>query len=94
MNDVMTPATLCLHCGYLLNKTANPFSDALPAEGDFTMCVGCGNFLVFGKDLKLRLPSSLEASEIEASPNARELKKAWKRNELERRTRDEKKGLQ
>lgn len=38
-----------------------------PEEGDYTICVHCAGWSVFGKDLKLRKPTSEELSKAKSN---------------------------
>jgi len=47
----------CPNCSRELDGATDPFGDAVPKEGDATVCIYCKTILVFGKDLKLEMPN-------------------------------------
>ena len=44
----------CTACGKTLDSAACVGEDAMPTEGDITLCIGCGHLMAFDQDLKLR----------------------------------------
>lgn len=49
------PACSCPHCGKELNAATNVDGEGgSPSEGDISLCIGCGGFLTFNKDLTVR----------------------------------------
>jgi hypothetical protein len=60
----------CPFCRHPLDRvTAGPDNpDAVPQEGDITVCIQCGGLLVFKDDLKVRPPTAEEQAEIMADP--------------------------
>ena len=55
-----TPGCVCVHCG---KEHTNTTGDGLPAPGDFTLCIGCGNLNVFDDHMRFRRASIREARE-------------------------------
>jgi hypothetical protein len=44
----------CPTCGKMLDGATDIIGDATPSAGDFTVCVGCRDILVFTDELGLR----------------------------------------
>jgi hypothetical protein len=58
----MTPVHACPKCGYKSDCVSMAYYPGarMPVEGDITMCLNCGQFAYFKKDLQLRLPTEEE----------------------------------
>lgn len=59
---------------------ATPTRDMLgpaPEPGDFSLCIYCGNWLVFTDTLDLRLPTDGEALAIGTDPHMIGMYQAW-----------------
>ena len=54
----------CPTCGGVLNAATGAGHDAIPVEGDITICSYCGEILNFGERLKLYKISSEKLKEI------------------------------
>lgn len=68
----------CPSCGKELDRATSPFDEALvPRAGDFSLCIGCGGFMVFDRGLIVRKPTPEEAVELEISSEARRIIAAW-----------------
>lgn len=52
----------CPKCGAKLDMAFGVRTDLKPSSGDFSLCIKCGELLVFGNDLELRLPTEQEKS--------------------------------
>jgi len=59
----------CLICQHDLTDTFCTDGDHRPSAGDATLCIKCGSIMVFGDDLKLRLPTAIEKASIEIMPD-------------------------
>jgi len=49
----------CHKCGHDLDA-ATSFHDRKPSEGCCSICIGCGNIMIFNADLTLREPTETE----------------------------------
>lgn len=58
------PKQACTACGKQLDAVSHVKGDAIPDEGDISLCLYCGHIMVFGQDLILREPTTAECSEI------------------------------
>jgi hypothetical protein len=54
-----------------------PGEGGAPREDDFGICLNCGEWMVFTKDLKLRAPTQTEFAEIGASFECARVRMAW-----------------
>lgn len=58
----------CPNCGYGMNACSSAFEeDVEPKEGDITLCLKCGQILLFDDKLKVRYPKMGELDCVEAS---------------------------
>lgn len=64
-----TPA-LCPNCAATLDGwgTAHGWT---PSPGDGTLCAYCGTLLIFGTDMRPRLPTDAELADYMADPDVR-----------------------
>lgn len=53
--EFVTPSTTCPACKRTLDRATAVRHDCSPKEGDLTVCIGCGSYLVFGGSLGLQL---------------------------------------
>jgi len=60
----------CLKCDYLMDCSEPAFEeeDIMPTEGDMTMCLKCGEIMIFNKDLTVRIPNKEERERIQSDP--------------------------
>lgn len=68
----MTPAH-CAFCGHLCTAATNigqGGQQAMPEDGDATICGGCGEFNVFTATFQLRKPTVKELEELANTPGA------------------------
>lgn len=56
------PSCACPACAKELNAATPTKGEGMPKPGDYSLCFGCGSFLVFQQDLTVRL---LTIEEIE-----------------------------
>jgi hypothetical protein len=70
----------CPHCGkHNTEHSTVDGADIQPRHGDFTICLTCGEWSVFGEGgLSLRKPRPSEALEIKESAYCQRVKKYWK----------------
>lgn len=81
-----TPASLCPHCGAMITAASDsglgPTNRNEPKPGDASMCLECGEFLIFDQELKVRLPNDDEVKALDADPRVQRMRRA--RRALER----------
>ena len=68
MKDSFVQEDACPSCAHQLDMAADFFTDAVPREGDISICSACGIILMFGKRRKLRLPTEDELLEMRRQP--------------------------
>jgi sugar (pentulose or hexulose) kinase len=53
--------------------------DAVPEDGDLTLCISCGSMLYFDMEIEgcLRVPTASEQAAIDADPNLQMVKSMW-----------------
>ena len=71
--------TPCPFCGKPLDA-ASPTegsNDRQPSDGDLSMCIYCGEWIVFNADLTFRKPNDEEYEEVARDPQLRWLRNAW-----------------
>lgn len=54
MKSFNLPRCKCLACDVLLDAATNPFTGSYPQKGDVTVCLRCGNLMMFRKNLTVR----------------------------------------
>jgi len=63
---VKMPDSPCPFCGKKLNQAASSEDpDLVPCENDISICIKCGEVVIFKADGSLRKPSQEEAAEFE-----------------------------
>jgi hypothetical protein len=78
MNHIREPMT-CPHCGKFNDcHTCVSEPNAVPSDGDCTMCIGCGKWSTF-ENGDFRLPTMEEWGIIIRSPDCRRAERAWQR---------------
>ena len=68
MRDSFVQEDSCPSCAHPLDMAADFFTDAVPEEGDISICAGCGIILMFGARRRLRLPTEDELIEMRKQP--------------------------
>lgn len=54
----LQPNSTCPTCGYVMNASSCADTDPRPPEpGDISLCLCCGELLVFDQEMLLRVPS-------------------------------------
>ena len=67
----------CPYCFAIHNRVGTGDDDqAMPRDGDITICFVCGEFSVFEDD-KMCKPNSTQWVKIASSPDARKMRAAW-----------------
>lgn len=68
---------MCPWCGRQMDRVSSVNLDAVPEEGDITLCFGCGEWCVFDDGLHLRKPSDEEFDIIGSDPDMMKARWAW-----------------
>lgn len=76
--SVRIPKDVCPYCRHELSAAWEPGGNA-PQIDDFTMCIACGGWLVFGKGMILHKPTLLELDALARSRKANALQDLWTR---------------
>lgn len=70
-------AIRCAYCGHRLDAISPPDGDAAPpGDGDATLCINCGEWLIIEGD-KLRKPTDDELMDLGMDDRARRVRRAW-----------------
>jgi len=69
-NTIRTPEKIC-KCGYMLDATSQVGGESTPSEGDFTVCLKCGELWVFNNDITVREPTLKEFQIFSKLPEAK-----------------------
>lgn len=69
-------ASKCLDCGRELDTATSFDSKQQPKPGDISICLHCGNVMVFADDLSLRELTEQDAHDIAGDPNLLKLQEA------------------
>jgi len=82
--SVNVPESLCPYCAYHFEMATNVTGQGLPHAGAVTLCIRCGEILVFTEHLLVRKPTPMETEQFARSPRIEEVKRAWRtvKNEL------------
>lgn len=71
----------CPNCFRATSHATDPTGDNEPHHGDFSICMPCGEWMVFdlrrGQRNTLRKPTPRERLEIESNPDCQLLRKRW-----------------
>lgn len=59
-----TPRDFCPNCNKELNQVTNSTGNKRPSPGAFSICVGCGELLVFKSDLLVRKVTAQDLEEL------------------------------
>jgi hypothetical protein len=72
--------TTCPFCSEVhpLVTEARADGGAAPAAGDVAMCFSCGEFGVFARRGRLRVPTAAERREIACDPDLIRMQTAWR----------------
>lgn len=78
MTTTRTAETSCPYCKAKIDSASPARNDeSTPDPGDCTMCLYCGEWLVFEDGLTLRIPTDDELVEIGLDPDCRRTRAAW-----------------
>lgn len=65
------PKTSCPACGYVMDDaTAADGSNVWPEPGDFSLCLRCGEVLVYNGQMTVRRATNAEINELEPAHRA------------------------
>lgn len=78
----------CAYCGKPRDGLINMEADTAPAAGDASLCTLCGNWTIFGSDLKPRTATSAELATLSADPMAQRLRADYLERKLSGMLRD------
>ena len=62
--------TRCLHCHALLDRATG---ESQPQPGDLSVCITCGNLMIFTEDMSLREPTAQELRAVMANEEIADL---------------------
>ena len=62
------PLNVCLKCGYSMDRASQINGIKAPKTDDFTICIRCGELLVFDEALRFRWPTHEEPAEAMQLP--------------------------
>lgn len=68
---------LCPWCGRSMDRMSSVNADAVPEEGDVSLCFGCGEWCVVDNGMHLRKPNDKEFEEIGTDPDCMKARWAW-----------------
>jgi hypothetical protein len=63
-----TPACRCPYCGRKLSAASHFSEEVAPHPGDISICIGCGEVLLFDEGLRVRRPTTAELIELQMRP--------------------------
>lgn len=67
------PRCNCPACGYELDMATNAFGKERPKRGDATVCLRCGNVMVFRKNLTVRSLTDEERERVKKDPRVQKV---------------------
>ena len=76
----------CPHCNYQTDAASPVLVDCTPSENDMSLCIECGEWSVFGPNLKLRVPTDDEFTALAEDATFRRVRAAWVASRRDRRT--------
>jgi hypothetical protein len=74
-----TPEALCPYCGHLFTHASNVEDDAPPEPDDATICIGCGEALLFTAHLGVRKPTVEETDKLRCDQRVQAAQRIWRR---------------
>jgi hypothetical protein len=75
MTTTRTQAIPCPSCGKALDAATSVFDDAVPRDGDVSICFACGHIMVFEGGVP-RNPTDTEMPDIAGDPRIIKLQRA------------------
>lgn len=73
MRDSFVQEDACPSCAHPLDAAADILTDAIPRDGDISLCCNCAIILIFGECRRLRLPTEEELLEMRKQPYWKDL---------------------
>lgn len=70
------PEVFCPYCQSVCREATNVLSDNEPEPGDLGLCFNCGEFLVIGNDLLLRVLTEPEKTQVKSFRKAQEIQQS------------------
>jgi hypothetical protein len=58
------PISYCPTCKYEMDQATNVYGGGVPDKGAFSVCLNCGQLLIFSDDLTLRKPTLEEIIDV------------------------------
>lgn len=77
----------CPFCGAKIDAATKENIGSGPKEGDIGLCVYCGEWLVYAKDLTVRKPTDIEYQRIGRDRRLMAVRDVWLRMKHEKPTR-------
>jgi hypothetical protein len=78
MKTSRTRVTRCPACGAEIDAATNTDnSQRRPSRGDASLCLKCGEWLIYINAYQLRLPTSEELATLRADPRCQKVRQAW-----------------
>jgi hypothetical protein len=72
--ETRTPKDKCPKCGKTFDATTGAYdNNIVPRKGDVTVCIKCGEILVFKEDMRTRLPTEKEIRIFSLDKNVMQL---------------------
>ncbi|MCA1404639.1 hypothetical protein I6F26_10445 [Ensifer sp. IC3342] len=83
----LTAGAICPFCGQRYDAASALDGDAIPGNGDLTLCMNCGEWAMFDSGVPggLRKPTDSEYEVIVANPITGKARKIWQQMKEERR---------
>ncbi len=66
--ETRTPPNTCHTCGKVLDAATDTGDAPTPRPGDVSICIGCGELMIFTKGLRLRMPTVKEKRDCLQNP--------------------------
>src|SRR5688500_6985800 len=76
-HDFETTPSPCPFCDYVMDGAFNALEPVKPSPGDFSLCINCGEWCVFGDDMRLRKPSHEEYEAIVSEEFFSRIRVSW-----------------
>jgi hypothetical protein len=77
MKEFRKRPTRCPGCGAEINAATNVTGTGRVSKGDVSLCLKCGEWLIYTNTYQLRLPSSDELATLRADPRCQKVRLAW-----------------
>lgn len=67
MKTINTPESFCPSCGKRFDQASSAFGESTPKPDDITICIRCGQVMLFNLDMTVRLPDEDELADLDAA---------------------------